>query len=49
MLSRRPAHLVADRAIELPADRGAALRTSTAYNETVERLYQDLLIAEGGA
>src|SRR5215468_7856206 len=47
MLSRRPAHIVADRAIELPADRGAELRASAAYNEQVERLYQDLLIAEG--
>ena len=49
MLSHRPAHIVADRAIDLPTDRDAALRASPAYNEQVERLYQDLLIAEGGA
>jgi NitT/TauT family transport system ATP-binding protein len=48
MLSRRPAHVVADRAIELAAERGGELRASPAYNELVERLYQDLLIAEGG-
>jgi NitT/TauT family transport system ATP-binding protein len=49
MLSRRPAHIVADRAIDLPTDRDAELRASPAYNEKVEGLYQDLLIAEGGA
>src|SRR5882672_1293089 len=49
MFSRRPAHVVANRPIDLPDDRAAELRTSVAYNEIVERLYQDLLIAEGGA
>jgi NitT/TauT family transport system ATP-binding protein len=49
MFSRRPAHVVADRPIDLPDDRAAELRTSVTYNEIVERLYQDLLIAEGGA
>jgi NitT/TauT family transport system ATP-binding protein len=46
MFSRRPAHVVADRPIELPDERTAELRGLGAYNELVERLYQDLLIAE---
>jgi NitT/TauT family transport system ATP-binding protein len=49
MLSRRPAKVVADRPIDLPADRVAEVRGLAAYHELVERLYQDLLIAEGGA
>ena len=49
MFSRRPARVVANRPIDLPDDRAAELRTSVTYNELVERLYQDLLIAEGGA
>jgi NitT/TauT family transport system ATP-binding protein len=48
MFSRRPARIVADRAIELPGERGAELRGLPAYHERVEQLYQDLLIAEGG-
>jgi NitT/TauT family transport system ATP-binding protein len=47
-LSRRPAHVVANRAIELPVERTEALRTTAAFNQVVERLYQDLLIAEAG-
>jgi len=49
MFSRRPAHVVADRPIEFPGGRTAELRGLPAYNELVERLYQDLLTAEGGA
>jgi len=49
MFSRRPAHLVADRRIEFPIERGAALRSLPAYNELVEQLHADLLIAEAGA
>jgi NitT/TauT family transport system ATP-binding protein len=49
MLSRRPARVVADRPIDLPADRAAELRVSLAYDELVERLYQDLLTAEARA
>jgi NitT/TauT family transport system ATP-binding protein len=49
MLSRRPARIVADRAIELPGERGPELRGLPAYHELVEQLYQDLLIAEAGA
>ncbi|HSS01038.1 MAG TPA: ABC transporter ATP-binding protein [Kofleriaceae bacterium] len=48
MFSRRPAHIVADRAIELPDERAAEVRTLPAYNDLVEQLYQDLLIAEAG-
>ena len=47
MLSRRPARVVADRPIDLPVRRDAELRASPAYDELVERLYDDLLIAEG--
>jgi len=47
MLSRRPAKVVADRPIDLPGERTAELRGLATYNEQVERLYQDLLIAEG--
>ncbi|HET7505047.1 MAG TPA: ABC transporter ATP-binding protein [Kofleriaceae bacterium] len=49
MFSRRPARVVADRAIDFEAGRDAELRGSAAFDELVERLYQDLLIAEGGA
>jgi NitT/TauT family transport system ATP-binding protein len=49
MLSRRPAHIVADRAIEFAGERAAELRGLPAYGELVEQLYQDLLIAESGA
>jgi NitT/TauT family transport system ATP-binding protein len=49
MFSRRPAHVVANRAIELPSERATELRAAAGYNELVERLYQDLLIAEAGA
>jgi NitT/TauT family transport system ATP-binding protein len=49
MLSRRPAHLVADRAIDLGAERDATVRGSRAHEDLVERLYQDLLAAERGA
>ena len=49
MLSRRPARVVANRPIDLPDQRAAELRGQVAYNELVERLYQDLLVAEGGA
>ncbi|HEY0992911.1 MAG TPA: ABC transporter ATP-binding protein [Kofleriaceae bacterium] len=49
MFSRRPAHIVADRAIELSDERAAGLRTEPTYNALVEQLYQDLLIAEAGA
>jgi NitT/TauT family transport system ATP-binding protein len=48
MFSRRPAQVVADRPIDFPA-RTAELRVLPAYNELVERLYQDLLTAEAGA
>jgi len=47
MFSRRPARVVADRPIEFLGERAAELRGLAAYNELVERLYQDLLIAEG--
>jgi NitT/TauT family transport system ATP-binding protein len=47
MFSKRPASIVADRAIDLPEERVAELRTSLAFSELVERLYQDLLVAEG--
>jgi NitT/TauT family transport system ATP-binding protein len=49
MFSRRPARVVADRPIELAGERSAELRGLVAYNELVDRLYQDLLIAEAGA
>ena len=49
MLSRRPARVVADRAVTLPAERGPELRTSAPFTEQVRALYQDLLRAEGGA
>ena len=49
MFSRRPAHIVADRAIEFSGERAAELRTLPAYHELVEQLYQDLLVAEAGA
>ena len=49
MFSRRPARIVADRAIELAGERAAELRGLPAYNELVEQLYQDLLVAEAGA
>jgi len=48
MFSRRPAHIVADRPIDFPS-RTAELRALPAYNQLVERLYQDLLTAEAGA
>jgi NitT/TauT family transport system ATP-binding protein len=46
MFSRRPARVVADRRIDLPPERAPELRASQAYGELVERLYEDLLIAE---
>ncbi|HEU4728503.1 MAG TPA: ABC transporter ATP-binding protein [Kofleriaceae bacterium] len=49
MFSRRPARVVADRAIEFPGERGSELRASGAFNDLVEQLYRDLRIAEGGA
>ena len=49
MFSRRPARIVADRAIEFSGERAAELRGLPAYHERVEQLYQDLLIAEAGA
>jgi NitT/TauT family transport system ATP-binding protein len=49
MLSRRPARIVADRAIEFAGERAAELRTLPAYHELVEQLHQDLLVAEAGA
>jgi len=49
MFSRRPAHLVADRRIDFPVERGAELRGLAAYNDLVEQLHHDLLIAEGGS
>ena len=49
MFSRRPARIVTDRPIEFPGERTAELRVVPAYNELVERLYQDLLTAEAGA
>jgi NitT/TauT family transport system ATP-binding protein len=49
MLSRRPAKVVANRPIDLPDERAAELRGLGAYNDLVERVYQDLLVAEGGA
>ncbi len=49
MFSRRPARVVANRLIDLPGQRTAELRGLVAYNQQVEQLYQDLLIAEGGA
>jgi len=49
MLSRRPARVVADRPIDLPGERAAELRGSPAADELVERLYQDLMVAEGRA
>jgi NitT/TauT family transport system ATP-binding protein len=49
MLSRRPAHVVSNRPIVLPAHRAAELRVSLEYGELVERLHQDLLTAEAHA
>jgi NitT/TauT family transport system ATP-binding protein len=49
MLSRRPARIVADRAIEFSGERAAELRGLPAYQAVVEQLYQDLLAAEAGA
>jgi NitT/TauT family transport system ATP-binding protein len=49
MLSRRPARVVSDRAVTLPAERGPALRNDALFTEQVRTLYQDLLLAEGGA
>ena len=49
MFSRRPAHLVADRRIDFPVERGPELRGLAAYNDLVEQLHHDLLIAEGGS
>ena len=49
MFSRRPARVVADRAIEFSGERAAELRALPAYHELVEQLYQDLLVAEAGA
>jgi NitT/TauT family transport system ATP-binding protein len=49
MLSRRPASVCADRAIDLPEQRDMDLRSSRAFNEHVRLLYQDLLVAEGQA
>jgi NitT/TauT family transport system ATP-binding protein len=49
MLSRRPASVCADRAIDLPEQRDMELRSSRAFNEHVRLLYQDLLVAEGQA
>jgi ABC-type nitrate/sulfonate/bicarbonate transport system ATPase subunit len=48
MFSRRPARIVADRAIEFSGERAAELRGLPAYHELVEQLYQDLQIAEEG-
>jgi NitT/TauT family transport system ATP-binding protein len=49
MLSRRPARIVSDRSVALPAERSPELRQTVGFNEQVRALYQDLLVAEGGA
>jgi NitT/TauT family transport system ATP-binding protein len=49
MLSRRPASVCADRAIDLPEKRDIELRSSRVFNEHVRLLYHDLLAAEGQA
>jgi NitT/TauT family transport system ATP-binding protein len=49
MLSRRPAKIVSDRAVALPAERDLELRNTVPFNEQVRALYQDLSVAEGGA
>jgi NitT/TauT family transport system ATP-binding protein len=49
MLSRRPARVVSDRAVALPAERDPELRNGADFTEQVRTLYQDLLLAEGGA
>jgi NitT/TauT family transport system ATP-binding protein len=48
MFTRRPARVLADRSIELPAARDAAVRGDARYHQLVERLHDDLLIAESG-
>ncbi|ACY14577.1 ABC transporter related protein [Haliangium ochraceum DSM 14365] len=48
MLSRRPARIVADRAVDIPGARDAGLRSSPAFVEAVQALHGDLERAEGG-
>jgi NitT/TauT family transport system ATP-binding protein len=48
MLSRRPARIVVDRAVDLPPERTIDLRNTVAFNEQVRALYEDLERAEGG-
>ncbi|MEM9492013.1 MAG: ABC transporter ATP-binding protein [Myxococcota bacterium] len=47
MLSRRPATIIADRSLTLPAERTIEVRNTVEYNEQVNQLYHDLLRAEG--
>ena len=49
MLSARPARIVADRMIDLPAQRPPAIRNTAAFAAQMSRLHQDLLRAEEGA
>jgi NitT/TauT family transport system ATP-binding protein len=49
MLSRRPARVLSDRNVELPAERGLELRNTVPFVEQVRALYRDLQVAEGGA
>lgn len=47
MLSRSPASICADRAIELPDVRDMELRSTVIFNQYVRELHRDLLVAEG--
>jgi NitT/TauT family transport system ATP-binding protein len=49
MLSRRPARVISDRGVELPAERALALRNTVGFNQQVHALYDDLQKAEGSA
>ncbi len=47
MLSRRPARILVDRAVDLPLERTIELRNTVAFNEQVRALYEELQVAEG--
>jgi NitT/TauT family transport system ATP-binding protein len=48
MLSRRPARILVDRAVDLPPERPFELRNTMTFTEQVRALHEDLERAEGG-
>lgn len=49
MLTQRPASICTDLEVELPAERDLPIRSTTPFQDHVQRLYEALLVAEGGS